>query len=1067
MLSVLWKKIPNIFLIFFLAGLQLSQANAQDAEEIAAINKQVEQLYWKGDYAKATALAEKSLQLAQEALDDDDEEMVDSYGQLGTLYYLQAKHDEAEQLLTKALEVALQVLGENHPDTLTCASNLGMVYKAQGRYDEAEEFLTAAMEARIRTAGGQDGAVIESLNNLGTLYYEQARFDEATEFLERALKIAKDGLGAEHPFTLQTLNNLGMLYLHRGRFAEAEPLLMRAFEERKRLLGQQHPSLIESIHNLAVLKIVQGQDRDAEPLNKLSLAMSERVFGKDHPSTLQIISDLATLYSRLGQYLESAKLFKRVLGSKMRTLGSEHPSTLETFNHLGELYLHLGRDKDAEEIFTKALDSFADTLGDEHTVTLAAMQNLATVYIQQKRFDKAEQLLKRAWQSQKAVLGENHPAAIRTQSKLGEALFYQGRVEEAEKLFEDALRRSESVFGKEHPETLFQAGNNLAALHFIKKDWAKAAKIWQDSALALVKRTHINLHDVGRPLIGKGKNEAERNVDWFTALIKAEYRLASEHQAQAENLAKDSFIFSQFGRNSASAKSLAQMAARGAKGNKELEALVRERQDLIAHWQKLDEFYSAQFTQAADKRNEKLEAKLSARLGAVSQRIAEIDKKLAADFPEYAQLANPQALKIEDVQAELSEDEAVVLFLDTPAIAPVEEESFVWVVTKNDFRWVRSELGSTKLALEVLRLRCGLDRTAWKTPLCTKLTGIKTGKEGYPKDKSLPFNPSFAHGLYKSLFGGVEDLIKDKHLLIVPSGALTVLPFHVLVTKPPKSTNPREISWLIRDHAVTVLPAISSLKTLRRHTRPSTATKPLVGIGNPLLDGPDKRHAKRAELARRLVRCGKEEQPTQEQVAANTDPGEGVSLAENRSGITNVAFVRRQTPLPETAYELCWVADHVGAAPEDILLGPDATETRFKAMSESGALAQYKIVHFSTHGAMAGQMTGSYEPGLILTPPKEATRQDDGYLTASEIASLRLDAEWVILSACNTAAGGSTSAEALSGLARAFIYAQARSLLVSHWAVGSIASVRLITLALAQIGKDGAIGRAEPCVAVC
>ena len=118
MLSVLWKKIPNIFLIFFLAGLQLSQANAQDAEEIAAINKQVEQLYWKGDYAKATALAEKSLQLAQEALDDDDEEMVDSYGQLGTLYYLQAKHDEAEQLLTKALEVALQVLGENHPDTL-------------------------------------------------------------------------------------------------------------------------------------------------------------------------------------------------------------------------------------------------------------------------------------------------------------------------------------------------------------------------------------------------------------------------------------------------------------------------------------------------------------------------------------------------------------------------------------------------------------------------------------------------------------------------------------------------------------------------------------------------------------------------------------------------------------------------------------------------------------------------------------------------------------------------------------------------------------------------------------
>jgi CHAT domain-containing protein len=69
------------------------------------------------------------------------------------------------------------------------------------------------------------------------------------------------------------------------------------------------------------------------------------------------------------------------------------------------------------------------------------------------------------------------------------------------------------------------------------------------------------------------------------------------------------------------------------------------------------------------------------------------------------------------------------------------------------------------------------------------------------------------------------------------------------------------------------------------------------------------------------------------------------------------------------------------------------------------AVAQYRIVHFATHGALAGEIRGSGEPGLILTPPQTASAEDDGYLTASEIAGLKLDADWVILSACNTAAG--------------------------------------------------------------
>ena len=119
------------------------------------------------------------------------------------------------------------------------------------------------------------------------------------------------------------------------------------------------------------------------------------------------------------------------------------------------------------------------------------------------------------------------------------------------------------------------------------------------------------------------------------------------------------------------------------------------------------------------------------------------------------------------------------------------------------------------------------------------------------------------------------------------------------------------------------------------------------------------------------------------------------------------------------------------------------------------------MLHFATQGVLAGQLDGTHEPGLILTPPDKATEEDDGYLAASEIASLKLDADWVILSACNTAAGAATSAEALSGLARAFIYAQARALLVSHWEVYSDATVKLIATAIREMARDAKVGRAE------
>ena len=148
---------------------------------------------------------------------------------------------------------------------------------------------------------------------------------------------------------------------------------------------------------------------------------------------------------------------------------------------------------------------------------------------------------------------------------------------------------------------------------------------------------------------------------------------------------------------------------------------------------------------------------------------------------------------------------------------------------------------------------------------------------------------------------------------------------------------------------------------------------------------------------------------------------------------------------------------YLSVAAADIHLGSDASETTVKR----APLADYRIVYFATHGLVAGDIKGVAEPSLALSIPKQPSALDDGLLTASEVAQLKLNADWVVLSACNTIAGDKPGAEALSGLARSFFYAGARALLVTHWAVDSEAATRLTTSTFDLLKAEPAIGRAE------
>ena len=848
-----------------------------------------------------------------------------------------------------------------------------------------------------------------------------------------------------------------------GKYDEALPLAERYVALARQLYDEDHWQFASAVLWLGAIHQDQGSTDEAEPLVRRALSIYEKALAPDHPDISAALSYLAEVYRAQGRYPEAEPLYKRGLVIDEKAIGPDHPQVSFMLNGLAELYREQGRHSEAEPLYKRSLAIREKALGTNHLLVAASLGSFAQLHHTQGRYADAESLYKQSLSIRERVLGASHPLVAVSLDSLAALYRDQDRYADAEPLYKHSLLIWKTTLGDHHPHVAASL-HNLAALHFAQQRWAMAADYWRQ-----VTELTIRNSSRGADVLGQGKQNAQRNGYPFRGLIKAAHRVALESPASAPVLATEMFLTAQWAQSSRAAVYLAQVEARIAKRDDGPARVLGERQKLFAEWQGKNKRLIAALSEPPERRKSGAQALLKARLTSIDARISEIDRILAKDFSDYVALANPKPRTVAEVQARLRVDEAMVLFLDTPRIHPLPNgATFVWAITKTDMRWVRIELGTEALIERVAALRCGLDRSAWDgggKRRCAHLLGIAV--ERAPKDDGpLPFDLFRAHELHKALFGTVEDLIRDKRLIIVPSGPLTALPFHVLVTEKPAVAIPGEVvgyadaAWLAKRHTVTVLPTVASLKVLRQFAQASGATQPFVGIGNPLLLGPsgdDLRAWKRQS-------CPKNS-PSPIHLA-NQPVRVGIS-AFFRSGLANVDEVRAQHPLPQTADELCAVAQMIGASVSAVHLGTNATEENVKALSAKGALAQARVIHFATHGLLAGETAelgaNKAEPALILTPPDKATEVDDGLLTASEIAQLKLDADWVVLSACNTAAGSSDkpATEALSGLARAFFYAGARALLVSHWAVNSDATVKLVTGTFGAMRINPKGGRAE------
>jgi CHAT domain-containing protein len=192
---------------------------------------------------------------------------------------------------------------------------------------------------------------------------------------------------------------------------------------------------------------------------------------------------------------------------------------------------------------------------------------------------------------------------------------------------------------------------------------------------------------------------------------------------------------------------------------------------------------------------------------------------------------------------------------------------------------------------------------------------------------------------------------------------------------------------------------------------------------------------------------------------ATTTPGTAIALRSfpKVEGIDQ-SQLNMLPRLPDTAEEVMSIARAMGSDPaQDVFLGERANEQTVKTLNLSG----YRVIAFATHGLVPRDLDGLTQPALALTAPEVAGIEGDGLLTMEEILGLRLDADWIVLSACNTASGNGAGAEAVSGLGRAFFYAGARALLVTHWPVETTSARALTTELFRRLESAQRLPRGE------
>jgi len=1003
------------------------------SEQQQTLFNQVKKLYQAGDKQSAQQQLEQAI------------EKVDS-NQLAARPFLYQSHLLLVEFLAKNAEYTrqLQVLQKvmtlldkwqlgKTADAVTVQQNIAQVLLQLGKEDKAINAFEESLKLARLVYSAKDLRISNILLSLAKAHANRLQVEMSERYLAEIETILEGRTGKQVTLMRgRLLQAKGELVFRQAKTKQAVELYRQALKQREQILGTEHLETAQTISALAGAVKGLHEFSEADELYRRAFAIYEKSLGAEHPFIATLLNNIGQLYYLEGRFQESEKVLLRAVAIKKQRLGESHPLLADSYNHLGYLYYLLEKDELALDFFSKAIKTWSTPPFLRPRYAASAEIWVAVIHHRQGQSEQALQELQQALVKLQGIYGKQSIATTQVYHEMAKILQFLGKTEQAEQAYRKGLERA-GVFEQSDRLGQILMHSDLAVLYAANDDFSNALKQARESIdglkLRVMRYSGLRAHGLNTELKSL-RRVVVNHIDILYELMQKTKGCTPTIFDSAEDcpsydaLLDESFSSAQIARATSTARALSQVAQRFSINQGDLAEKVRQRQDLIDNWQEIDNLLSSIMFSSADKRDFEYEQKLVQRSHVLKQQIQKTDEDIRKKHPDYLDLTQPLPLSIKQVQDNLLEKQALIVYLIG------KKKSYLWVVTKEKAEVYPLVINEQQIEASVRQLRYALD---------------PTNLEGSPSLLAVPVDE--AYYLYQRILAPAEKLLQGiNHLIIVSDKALQSLPLAVLVTKKTqgKIITPEahlNVEWLINSKAISRLPAVSSLQILRKAEGQEIKGKsPFLGIGDPAL-------AKSAEFF------------TLRSKGKHAIPNLLRSIVGSSRSIVAVDVLTMMEELPETADELQQVSNILGGAQEDLFLRNKATETIVKSL----ALDKYNVVHFATHGLMAGDFQGLFEPALVMTLSSNAQDFDDnGLLTTSEITQLNFNANMVVLSACNTAANdGSPGAEGLSGLARAFFYAGGRALFVSNWAVASDATVG-ITIGMFQHKKNqSAIGMAE------
>ena len=999
-----------------------------------------------GQYDRALSYYEQALAIDREIGDRRGEGS--DLTNMGVVYRNLGLYDKAMKCYEQALVIGREI-GDKRGEGVNL-SNIGVVFQNLGQYDKALRYCEQAL-AIEREIGDRRGEGID-LMNIATTYLQLGRYDEALTYYGQALAIKREIGGSEG----NILGNIGLVYENLGEYEKSLSYHMRALVVHKESNDRKGEG--DDRGNIGVVYDCLGEYDKSLSYHAQALAIHKEI-GDIRGGGIDLMN-IGLVYGGLGQFNRSLNYYEKALAIT-KEIGDRRGEG-NVFNCIGLAYGHLGQPYRALNYYEQALaikKEIGDLRGEGNNLT-----NMGVEFDNLGQNDNALTYYRQGLTISKKI-GDRKGEGVNL-INMGVAYNHLGKYEKATIVFDGSIKICSEIGAT---DILWRAQRGLAEAE------GKLEK--HDAAVLHYEQSLDNIEKIRE---GISKKENRNAFMWDKIFIYDEFitllrKLHQKHPGKGY----DKKSFEIFERKQGRIF-LEQMGESGARNFGDFPKELRDKEsELQTALAKKQSRLADERSKSSNDRDTKGIRKLETEINGIRTEQEKFKAEIAKNHPDYFALRYPKPATLKELQNKVLKPGELMLIYNV-----MEESTCLWLLGKDHFAFFPLDISQKKLDAEigVFREEAGkivklVDRVANTENPIAKNREMKLLRR--ETKKALPEVRQKGAELYELLIPEkARPLISGAKLLyVVPTGALYGVPFGALVRNtplrpqggnledenvgnpplkggrgdvdsvmrntplrpqggnledenvgnPPLKGGRGDVSYLIEDHAVAYLSSASLLKILReaRERRRETPAHSLLAFAHP-------RYGSGKNPCHTFTKGGD---------AADT------SFAEMRLRGYIDLMGGNLCELPETENEVREIGKCLNASKTLLQLREKASESNVFAFSRDSKLDDYRYVVFSCHGLLGDpeEKNRLNQPALALSIPDPSDKNRDGFLTMAEIFGLKLNAELVVLSACNSGRGQIQRGEGVRGLTRAFMYAGTPAVSVTLWSVADKSSTVLST----------------------